>query len=924
MNCQYCGKRLALLRRLNKGQFCTPEHRDAYQAEQQVLAVQRLLDARWPDKKPAAKADPSFIALAEEEFLPEPPSPQMSGRELPVFLNVSQVPRRLDNYSLCFESNIRAIIAPILPEALGLKDGYAKANRQIPLIDSISSANLPVRAKSAPHAAPDVQNICRPESRLVIEGRKSPARIGSRVKAGCLLSIQAWDMAAGLGMIQEARLSAATPQMPRLRGQTKWLPAVTESQSDLPMGTSVAVVAFQVYDLTAKTESPEALSASFGVSLPSSSPYSAKDRIPPRHGKIGWAEPIFPWRFQLMSEACDFFSFLERPRFSDVRRDLVFEKEGRLVRAAVMPDARPPGDSIAVAAELTALPAANATWVNIPGFVRQATKDWVPDQGGRILSSDPVSKASQGGVASQQVHSESFAAGNALLQPRLLQPKPVVLPGQFGPLNPASVMPGIRPPSLMDKTGSIQPIQPAGAFPAQLAPSPGGVKTTFELNGAVNLHKLAPYALSHAMERAAPIGFAPEEFHTWLDVPLFEVGPPAKCGVFANLQGPVGLDRILANPRTAATGKWDDLLPSFCGLTPLLLHSKLKTIRPLSLTRKGQGAEDLEKKLRNELSSKFTVRGVQLWGMPRLGGKWVALGLTIAVAIVFLAISQRKHPPAEKTESRSTQQDAQIGVPISIPIKQAAARTEPANRRPAPVVAELQEPNPESTALTPIRSFFDRRITNLKLNLAERAHINLTDDFRSGFTAWEGAGDWARSWTYDRIGLLRPGQLALYQPSMGLNDYTFEFSASAGHGSIGWVFRAGDLKNYYGMRLQMSRSGAGTQASLERWIVAGGRERPRKFIPVRMPAWEGDISRIKVAVEGSSFITSVNGQIADIWADTQFESGGIGFFNEKGGDARIHKMSVSHQTDMLGKLCAMLTPHDLILRQQGGKERKFR
>ena len=141
---------------------------------------------------------------------------------------------------------------------------------------------------------------------------------------------------------------------------------------------------------------------------------------------------------------------------------------------------------------------------------------------------------------------------------------------------------------------------------------------------------------------------------------------------------------------------------------------------------------------------------------------------------------------------------------------------------------------------------------------------------------------------------------------------------------MGWVFRARDLDNYYGMRLQVVKSGPGAGGSLERWIVSGGREHSRKSLPTRMPVYEGNTTHVKVVVEGSSFTTSINGQVVDNWTDRRIDSGGVGFFNDRGGEARIHRMNVSHQNDAVGRLCAMLAPHDLIFKPQAGEGKSIR
>src|SRR5947199_9211610 len=62
MRCLYCGKELALLKRLRGGgEFCSDVHRQQYQEEYNQLALDRLLQAKPADE--AAKPIPSLEAL---------------------------------------------------------------------------------------------------------------------------------------------------------------------------------------------------------------------------------------------------------------------------------------------------------------------------------------------------------------------------------------------------------------------------------------------------------------------------------------------------------------------------------------------------------------------------------------------------------------------------------------------------------------------------------------------------------------------------------------------------------------------------------------------------------------------------------------------------------------------------------------------
>ena len=62
MRCLHCGKDLPLLKRLTGGEFCTDEHRQAYQREYSQMALSRLLQAKppiAPDEPAHAEAEPS-------------------------------------------------------------------------------------------------------------------------------------------------------------------------------------------------------------------------------------------------------------------------------------------------------------------------------------------------------------------------------------------------------------------------------------------------------------------------------------------------------------------------------------------------------------------------------------------------------------------------------------------------------------------------------------------------------------------------------------------------------------------------------------------------------------------------------------------------------------------------------------------------
>jgi hypothetical protein len=67
MRCRYCGKELALLKRLTGGGgFCSEAHKQSYQDEYNQLALSRLLQAQRKDKTESAGKAPEGTVAVEE------------------------------------------------------------------------------------------------------------------------------------------------------------------------------------------------------------------------------------------------------------------------------------------------------------------------------------------------------------------------------------------------------------------------------------------------------------------------------------------------------------------------------------------------------------------------------------------------------------------------------------------------------------------------------------------------------------------------------------------------------------------------------------------------------------------------------------------------------------------------------------------
>jgi hypothetical protein len=193
----------------------------------------------------------------------------------------------------------------------------------------------------------------------------------------------------------------------------------------------------------------------------------------------------------------------------------------------------------------------------------------------------------------------------------------------------------------------------------------------------------------------------------------------------------------------------------------------------------------------------------------------------------------------------------------------------------------------------------------LKNNIRARAAIEQVDDFHSGLSSWEGEGNWSRSWSYDRARLVHPGKLALWRKSFATSDYQFTFTAEI-NSSLGWVFRASDLRNYYACKITMARRSATPVPTLTRFTVIDGRKSGLVELPIPLMLQGSQLYEVQINVRGSSFSTTVNGQLIDHWTNERLLSGGVGFFSEPGAAILIGPVHVSYRDDFLGRFCSFL------------------
>ncbi len=196
----------------------------------------------------------------------------------------------------------------------------------------------------------------------------------------------------------------------------------------------------------------------------------------------------------------------------------------------------------------------------------------------------------------------------------------------------------------------------------------------------------------------------------------------------------------------------------------------------------------------------------------------------------------------------------------------------------------------------------------LRHMVAARAGILLFEDFRSGIDDWVGRGGATGTWIFDETGFVQPHRLALYRPSLEMSNYKVEFLGELDRKALSWVFRAQDFRNYHAAKLMIARPGPLPTLVLRHYIVIAGQEMQQKEIAVPLTIRGNLLFQVRMEAVGSGFSVSIGDRLVAHWTDSRLPSGGIGFFSGKGENSRIRWVRIEHQYDVLGRICAYLTP----------------
>jgi hypothetical protein len=131
--------------------------------------------------------------------------------------------------------------------------------------------------------------------------------------------------------------------------------------------------------------------------------------------------------------------------------------------------------------------------------------------------------------------------------------------------------------------------------------------------------------------------------------------------------------------------------------------------------------------------------------------------------------------------------------------------------------------------------------------------VRLRDDFRAGLEDWVGPSGAGLDWSREG-GLIRPGKLRRWEPSLKFADYQLEFEGRIERKAMGWTFRSGSLENYYATKIGVSGAGASARAEVVRYVALGGKEFDRTQLPLPMC---GDLTSSPQSTDGSSTVGAI-------------------------------------------------------------------
>ena len=166
------------------------------------------------------------------------------------------------------------------------------------------------------------------------------------------------------------------------------------------------------------------------------------------------------------------------------------------------------------------------------------------------------------------------------------------------------------------------------------------------------------------------------------------------------------------------------------------------------------------------------------------------------------------------------------------------------------------------------------------------AASRIEERFDAGWTNWVGG---VEDWKLDAAGV-RTGSLALFGPSLDLEDYELEFLARMENRSVTWVFRASNFSEYYAATIAVGTDG---RFQFSRRAVIDGVEEAAETVPVDLGPKAKATLTVRTRATGGSFEVFVNGKPVAAWTDERLPIGGVGFMGAADDRARLYWVRVN-------------------------------
>src|SRR5258708_11923489 len=158
MRCLYCGKELALLKRLTgSGEFCSDSHKQSYQEEYNRLALSRLLQAQSRSEEVRAVATAVEPIAVPEPAVPVEPEAPLAEPDAPTagFVLESLEIRDASTAGVTSEGPLEIAVHPVIPTA-GLAAEHHDMDAAPPETGLLA---LTVQPRSRPIPSPDTHGV---------------------------------------------------------------------------------------------------------------------------------------------------------------------------------------------------------------------------------------------------------------------------------------------------------------------------------------------------------------------------------------------------------------------------------------------------------------------------------------------------------------------------------------------------------------------------------------------------------------------------------------------------------------------------------------------------------------------------------------------------------------------------------------------